>query len=43
MSGGVIFALVVAGLIIIAILSGLAQMINIVQQGQVGVVKQGRR
>jgi len=39
MSGGVIFALVVAGLIIIAILSGLAQMINIVQQGQVGVVK----
>jgi len=39
MSGGVIFALVIAGLIIIAILSGLAQLINIVQQGQVGVVK----
>ena len=39
MSGVSIFALVVLALIIVVLLSGLAQMINIVQQGQVGVVK----
>ncbi|HEX4820597.1 MAG TPA: SPFH domain-containing protein [Acidimicrobiales bacterium] len=39
MSGASIFALVVLALIIVVLLSGLAQMINIVQQGQVGVVK----
>jgi len=39
MSGVSIFALIVLALIVVVLLSGLAQMINIVQQGQVGVVK----
>jgi len=39
MSGVSIFALIVLALIVVVLLSCLAQMINIVQQGQVGVVK----
>jgi regulator of protease activity HflC (stomatin/prohibitin superfamily) len=38
-SGASIFALVIVALIVVVLLSGLARMINIVQQGQVGVVK----
>ncbi len=39
MSTGAVVLLVVFGLVLIVLLSGLASAINIVQQGQVGVVK----
>ncbi|HEY1279422.1 MAG TPA: SPFH domain-containing protein [Acidimicrobiales bacterium] len=39
MSFGVIIALIVLGVVVILVLMALQQMVNIVQQGQVGVVK----
>lgn len=39
MSAGVVIALMVLALVVVVVLTALSQMINIVQQGQVGVVK----